>query len=94
VSLNLLDDVLLLNLAFEAAQRVLEGLTLLNSDFRQTLHPQTRPYWTLVVIARLVGESQELCIFFCTENAILLAFSPINRGAIETICLMKPFNAT
>ena len=38
VSLNLLDDVLLLNLAFKAAQRVLEGLTLLNSDFRQTLY--------------------------------------------------------
>jgi hypothetical protein len=27
-----------LNLAFESAQRVLEGLTLLNSDFRQTLY--------------------------------------------------------
>ena len=38
MSLNLLDDVLLLNLAFKAAQRVLEGLTLLNSDFRQTLY--------------------------------------------------------
>jgi hypothetical protein len=38
VTLDLLDDVFLLNLAFKAAQRVLKGLTLLNSDFRQTLY--------------------------------------------------------
>ena len=38
VALDLLNNVFLLNLAFESAQRVLEGLTLLNSDFRQTLY--------------------------------------------------------
>jgi hypothetical protein len=36
VTLDLLDDVFLLHLAFEAAQRILERFSLLESDFRQT----------------------------------------------------------
>ena len=36
VTLDLLDDVFLLNLALKAAQRVLEGLALLEPDFCQT----------------------------------------------------------
>jgi len=45
VSLDLLDDVFLLYLAFESAQCVLEGLTLLNSDFCQTAHtPKLVPF--------------------------------------------------
>jgi hypothetical protein len=33
-----------LHLALEAAQRIFEGFSLLNPDFRQNeLHPQTRP---------------------------------------------------
>jgi hypothetical protein len=39
VALNLLDDVFLLHLALEAAQSVLEGFTLLKSNFRQTYTP-------------------------------------------------------
>jgi hypothetical protein len=35
VTLHFLDNVLLLYLPFEAAKRVLEGLALLNSNFRQ-----------------------------------------------------------
>lgn len=35
VSLDLLDDVFLLHLAFEAPQRVFEGFTLLNANFSQ-----------------------------------------------------------
>jgi hypothetical protein len=46
VTLDLLDNVFLLHFALEAAQRVLEGLTLLDSDFRQSPHPQTGPIWT------------------------------------------------
>jgi len=46
VPLDLLNDVFLLHLALEPAQCVLEGLALLKSDFRQELHPQTRPDWT------------------------------------------------
>ena len=43
VTLDLLNDVFLLYLALEAAQRILEGFPLLKSDFRQTTHPQTCP---------------------------------------------------
>jgi len=46
VALNLLDDVFLLHLAFEMPQRVFEGLTLLNSDFRQLTTPPNSSRWT------------------------------------------------
>jgi hypothetical protein len=39
VALDLFDDVFLLHLALEAAQCVLEGFTLLQSNFRQTDTP-------------------------------------------------------
>ena len=39
VALNLFDDVFLLNFALETAQSVLEGFTLLQSNFRQTDTP-------------------------------------------------------
>jgi len=43
VALYFLDDVFLLHLPLEAAQCVFEGFSLLQSDFRQKLHPQTSP---------------------------------------------------
>jgi hypothetical protein len=44
VALDLLNDAFLLHLALEAAQRIFEGFSLFNPDFRQNeLHPQTRP---------------------------------------------------
>ena len=43
VALDLLDNIFLLHLALETAQGVLEGFTLLQSNFRQQTHPQTRP---------------------------------------------------
>jgi len=39
VALNLLNNVLLLHFALEAAQSILEGFTLLQSNFRQTDTP-------------------------------------------------------
>ena len=39
VALNLFDDVFLLNFALETAQSVLEGFSLLQSNFRQTDTP-------------------------------------------------------
>ena len=46
VTLNLLDDVFLLYLALEAAQRVLEGFSLLKSYFCQTDTPPNPSGWT------------------------------------------------
>jgi hypothetical protein len=46
VALNLLDDVFLLHLALETTQRVLEGLTLLKSYFRQLTTPPNSSRWT------------------------------------------------
>jgi len=44
VALDLLNDVFLLHLALEAEQRIFEGFSLWNPEFRQNeLHPQTRP---------------------------------------------------
>jgi len=43
VALDFFDDVFLLHFALETAQSVLQGFTLLQSNFRQTQHPQTRP---------------------------------------------------
>src|SRR5438552_16881836 len=56
VTLNLLDNIFLLHFALEMAQRTLEGLTLLNSDFRQLA---TLPNWSCldpIVIARFVRQ--------------------------------------
>src|SRR5271157_6017303 len=39
VALDFFDDVFLLHLALETAQRILQGLTLLQSNFRQTDTP-------------------------------------------------------
>jgi hypothetical protein len=50
VALNLLNDVFLLHLALETSQRVFEGLTLLNSDFRQTNYtPKLVPLDPIVI---------------------------------------------
>ena len=46
VALDLLDNVFLLHLALEAAQSVLEGLTLLKSNFCQTDTPPNPSGWT------------------------------------------------
>jgi hypothetical protein len=46
VALYLLDNVFLLHLAFKTPQCVLEGLTLLQSDFRQTKTPPNASRWT------------------------------------------------
>jgi hypothetical protein len=46
VALDLLDNVFLLHLAFEAAQSVLEGLALLKSYFCQTDTPPNPSGWT------------------------------------------------
>ena len=46
VALDLLDNVFLLHLALEAAQSVLEGLTLLKSYFCQTDTPPNPSGWT------------------------------------------------
>ena len=43
--LYFLDDVFLLDFAFEAAEGIFQGLSLLHSNFRQYLHPQTFPVW-------------------------------------------------
>jgi hypothetical protein len=45
MTLDFLNDVFLLHLAFESAQCVLKGLALLNSDFCQTLYtPKPVPF--------------------------------------------------
>jgi hypothetical protein len=43
VTLYLFNDVLGLNLALKPTQRILDGLTFLQSNFCQSIHPQTRP---------------------------------------------------
>ena len=46
VALNLLNDIFLLHLAMETTQLVLEGITLLKSDFRQLTTPPNSSRWT------------------------------------------------
>ncbi len=52
MTLNLLDDVFLLYLALETAQRILEGLSLLESDFGQRPTPPNSSHLDRIVIAR------------------------------------------
>jgi hypothetical protein len=47
VTLYFFDDVLGLNLALEPTQGILDGLTLLQSNFCQSVHPQPSPDWTI-----------------------------------------------
>ena len=61
VALHFFDDILLLHLALEAAQGILKGFSLLQPDFRQSNYtPQLVPFWTRIVIARFIAQSQEL----------------------------------
>jgi len=60
VALHFLDDVFLLHLPLEAAQCVFEGLSLLQSDFCQKLHPQTSPDG-LDSYCKVRQTSQDLC---------------------------------
>lgn len=41
VFLDFLNDVFLLDLSFEAPQRIFDGLAILNSNFRHSIHPQS-----------------------------------------------------
>lgn len=52
MSLDLLDNVLLLHFAFEAAKGVFEGLTLLKSDFRQPDTPPNPSHLDCIVMSR------------------------------------------
>ena len=52
VTLDLLDNVFLLHFALKTAQRILEGLTLLNSNFRQLTTPPNWSRLDRIVIAR------------------------------------------
>jgi len=56
VTLNLLDNVFLLHFALEATQCIFEGLTLLNSDFRQLSTPPNRSHLDPIVIASLAKQ--------------------------------------
>ena len=47
VALDLLDNVFLLHLTLEATKSVLEGLTLLKSNFCQTYTPPDSSGWTV-----------------------------------------------
>ena len=50
MTLDLLNDVFLLHLALEPSQRIFEGFTLLNSDFRQTNYtPKLVPLDSIVI---------------------------------------------
>ena len=86
VTLNLLDNIFLLHFALETAQRILEGLTLLNSDFRQLATP---PNWSRldpIVIARFVRQVKWYVQFLCRRNAPLQhieTFFSANKSASE-----------
>ncbi len=72
VALYLLDDVFLLHLALEPAQRILEGFSLLDSYFRQTNYtPKLVPFgpnsYCKVPLA-----SQELCMFDSRKSHLVL----------------------
>jgi hypothetical protein len=56
VALDLLDNVFLLNFALETAQGILEGFTLLQSNFRQTDTPPSSSGRTRIVITRILPE--------------------------------------
>lgn len=59
VSLNLLDNVFLLHLTFKAAQRILEGLSLLNSHFGQRTTPPNPSRLDGDSYYKLLSSSQE-----------------------------------
>jgi hypothetical protein len=52
VAFHFLNDVFLLNLAFEAAQSVFEGFSLLQPHFCQTYTPPDSSGWTQIVMTR------------------------------------------
>jgi hypothetical protein len=62
VSFYFLDNILGLYLSFEATQRIFEGFSLLNSNFRQRTTPPCSSLWTRKVIASLALFRQVECM--------------------------------
>ena len=73
VALNLLDDVFLLHLALETTQRVLEGLTLLKSYFRQLTTPPNSSPLDPIVIARFRRQVKGECQSFRINSGFACA---------------------
>ena len=69
VALHFFDDVLLLDLALESAQGILEGFSLLQSDFRQKATPPNLSRLDPIVIARFIDQSQALSVELCPVSA-------------------------
>ena len=68
VALDLLDHIILLHLGLEAAQRIFEGFTLLNSDFRQTYYTPKLVPLDSIVIARFLRQVKWECQSLGTET--------------------------
>jgi len=79
VTLNLLDNIFLLHFALETAQRILEGLTLLNSNFRQLTTPPNWSRLDRIVIARFARQVKWYVRFLCRENGLLRTLRHFSR---------------
>jgi hypothetical protein len=73
-----------LHLAFESAQSVLEGLTLLNSDFRQTLHTPKLVLFGPCSYCKLREASQGVTAAFGRKNASLPAALTLSQNDIRS----------
>jgi hypothetical protein len=98
VTLDLLDDVFLLHFTFEAAQRVLEGFTLLNSDFRQLSTPPNRSHLDRIVITRFLGQVKRgralllpICDFPHSANTSALGVScaRVSKPSFKPSCIWR-----
>jgi hypothetical protein len=74
VALNLLDHIFLLHLALETSQRIFEGFTLLNPDFRQTNYtPKLVPLDPIVIATfrrQVKGDCQSFATHDCTRRLV------------------------
>lgn len=62
MALYFLDDVFLLHFPLKAPECVFEGLSLLQSDFRQRNTPPNPSYLDLFIYCKVLGASQGLCM--------------------------------
>ena len=94
MTLDLLDDVFLLHLALEAPQRILEGLTLLKSDFCQTDNtPKLVPFgpnsYCKVSTLSQVGDVEILYTYFVISAKLDAIWVILRLAAIVQSILLR-----
>jgi hypothetical protein len=85
MAFNLFDDIFLLHFALETAQSVFEGLTLLQSNFRQTDTPPNPSGRTVLLLQLFTEKSSAEYEKNCRMGAVILRTGDLVQLSAERL---------